>query len=318
MDRRQFLEASAMATVWASTTSLVSIARSDEKAGDQASSAGMHLRYAINIGTHFTNHPVLDRLQKVADFGFTAVENNGLPDLDRVAGSNEPNYDAIALYGQKLKELGMTQATWVTNGCAGKCNCSITDDSGTAEFLRRVHHTTKISPLVAGTISTVTSGIEVPKLSSKEMTQNVITALKKAAEIVEKAGGPVLVLEPLNVLVDHPGYHVVKTDHAAEIIDAVGSPKVKILYDIYHQQISEGNLIGNIRKHYDRIGYFQFGDHPGRHEPFTGEIHYPNVFKAIYQLGYQGMVGGEYGPAGGGNDDASIASMKAVRLADQW
>jgi hydroxypyruvate isomerase len=278
----------------------------------------MHLRYAINVGTHFTNHPMLDRLQKVADLGFQAVENNGLPDLERPAGSPEPNYDAIAAYGQKLKQLGLSQATWVTNGCAGKCNCAITDSSGVSEFLRRVRHTAKIAPLVDGTISTVTSGVDVPGLSQQDMTRHVIEALKQAADIVEKAGGPILVLEPLNVLVDHPGYHVVKSDHAAEIIDAVGSPKVKILFDIYHQQISEGNLIGNIRKYYDRIGYFQFGDHPGRHEPFTGEIHYPNVFKAIYQLGYQGMVGGEYGPVGGGNDEASIASIEAVRRADQW
>ncbi|MFO0944359.1 MAG: hypothetical protein U1D30_00205 [Planctomycetota bacterium] len=74
---------------------------------------------------------------------------------------------------------------------------------------------------------------------------------------------------------------------------------MKILFhDIYHQQISEGNLILNIRKYYDEIGYFQFGDHPGRHEPFTGEIYYPNVFRAFRNWDSKGMIGGEYSPAG--------------------
>lgn len=278
----------------------------------------MRLRYAINIGTHFTEHPPLDRLRRVADAGFTAVEFNGLPDLNRTSGDREPNYGAINLYGELLRNLKLSQATWVTNGCAGACDCSMVDRAHHDEFLRRVKQTVKISPLVGGTISTVTSGIEIPGLSLDQMTGNVIEALKRAADIVENAGGPILVLEPLNVLVDHPGYHVVTSEHAAEIIDAVGSSKVKILYDIYHQQISEGNLINNIRKHYDRIGYFQFGDNPGRHEPFTGEIHYPRVFEAIFKLGYTGMVGGEYSPAGGRSDEATQASLAAVRRADLW
>ncbi len=317
MDRRQFLRTVAVSGAVASTP-LISSKSAHAEPADGSSKISPHLRYAINVGTHFTNHPVLDRLEKVAQHGFLAVENNGLPDFERKAGSGEPNYDAIARYGEKLKQLGMSQATWVTNGCAGRCNCHITDPAGHAEFLKRVEQSTRISPLVAGTISTVTSGIEVAGLSHEQMTKNVVEALKRAADIVEKAGGPILVLEPLNVLVDHPGYHVVKSDHAAQIIDAVGSSKVKILFDIYHQQISEGNLIGNLRKYYDKISYFQFGDHPGRHEPFTGEINYVNVFKAIYQLGYEGMVGGEYSPAGGGNDEASIASLEAVKKADIW
>jgi len=85
---------------------------------------------------------------------------------------------------------------------------------------------------------------------------------------------------------------------AAELVDRVGSPNVKILCDLYHTQIMEGNLINNIRAHIDRIGHFHIGDVPGRHEPGTGEINYRNVFKAIYDLGdrYQGYAALEYGP----------------------
>lgn len=314
MDRRQFLGAGAAAA------SLATLATNHQASANAAKpeQRPLHLRYAINIGTHFRNHSIPERLVKVAQAGFPAVENNGLPDFQRLKDSDEPNYDAIASYGEMLRIHGLSQGTWVTNGCAGACPASIVDPSGHDEFLKRVVQTTKISPLVDGTISTVTSGIEIPGMTREQMTKNVIEALRRAADIVERAGGPVLVLEPLNVLVDHPGYHVVRSDHAAEIIDAVGSPKVKILFDIYHQQISEGNLINNIRTYYDKIGYFQFGDNPGRHEPFTGEIYYPNVFKAIHTLGYEGMVGGEYSPAGGGNDEASEQSLAAVRKADIW
>ena len=314
MDRRQFLATSALGTL-----ATGAVMNSDTRAQDPVTEPRpMHLRYAINIGTHFTTHSIPERLKLVADAGFKAVENNGLPDFQRLANSSEPNYDAIGIYGEMLKVHGLSQATWVTNGCAGACPCSMIDPDGQANFIKQVHESVKIAPLVGGTITTVTSGIEIPGLSQEEMTKRVIEMLKKGAEIVEKAGGPILVLEPLNVLTDHPGYHVVKSDHAAQIIDAVGSSKVKICWDIYHQQISEGNLINNIRKYYDRIGYFQFGDNPGRHEPFTGEIYYPNVFKAIYDLGFQGMVGGEYSPAGGGSDESSNRSLAAVRKADIW
>lgn len=278
----------------------------------------LNLRYAINIDTHFATHAVPDRVRLVAEAGFSAVEFNSLPNLQRLKGADEPNYDAIGVYGQTLKIHKLSQGVWVTNPCAGKCDSSIVDPASHPVFLQRVRETTRISPLVEGTVSTVTSGIAAPGLSAESMTANVIEALKRAADIVEKAGGPTLVLEPLNTLVDHPGYHVVTSEHAARIIDAVDSPRVKILFDIYHQQISEGNLSGNIRKHYDRIGYFQFGDHPGRHEPFTGEIHYPNVFKLIHSLGFKGMVGGEFSPAGGRDDAATQASLSAIRRADSW
>jgi hydroxypyruvate isomerase len=308
MDRRTFLEAGVGVAALAGQ----GLGEARDVAG------GLKLRYAINIGTHFTGHPVLERLKLVADAGFSAVEFNGLPQLQRDKGSAEPNYRAIEEYGEALRHYKLAQATWVTNPCAGACDASLVDPAGHASFLRGVEVSTRVRPMVDGTISTVTSGVEMPSMSREAMTANVIEALKRGAEIVEKAGGPILVLEPLNVLVDHPGYHVVRSDHAAEIIDAVGSSKVKICFDIYHQQISEGNLIGNVRKHYDRIGYFQFGDHPGRHEPFTGEIYYPRVFQAIHALGYKGLVGGEYGPAGGGSDQGSTASLDAVRRADAW
>jgi hydroxypyruvate isomerase len=115
--------------------------------------------------------------------------------------------------------------------------------------------------------------------------------------LLEKAG-VTAVVEVLNTYVDHAGYFLYYMRDAADLIDRVGSPNVKILCDLYHVQIMEGNLILNIRTHIDRIGHFHIGDHPGRHEPGTGEVNYRNVFKAIYDLGdrYQGYAALEYRP----------------------
>jgi len=125
----------------------------------------------------------------------------------------------------------------------------------------------------------------------------VIEALKAGAKVVEPEG-ITLILEPLNVLVNHPKQLIVTSEHGARVIRAVGSPNVKMLFDVYHQQISEGNLTGNIRKYKDLIGYYQVADHPGRHEPGTGEIGWEYVFRRIDELGYQGWIGCEYNPLG--------------------
>jgi hydroxypyruvate isomerase len=95
--------------------------------------------------------------------------------------------------------------------------------------------------------------------------------------------------------VDHAGYFVVYSEHAGEIIGGVNHPQVKILFDMYHQQISEGNIINHIDQYYDLIGYFQTGDVPGRREPYTGEMNYQNIFRHLYKKGYKGLIGLEHG-----------------------
>src|SRR5262249_41011567 len=142
-------------------------------------------------------------------------------------------------------------------------------------------------------------------------TQAVIAALKAGARIVEPEG-VTIILEPLNILVDHPRQLVVHSAHAASILQAVGSPHVKMLFDIYHQQISEGNLTGNIRKYRDLIGYFQMADHPGRHEPTTGEINYPFVLRLIHDVGYRCPIGMEMSPK-----SDPMAAFEAIRAVDE-
>jgi hydroxypyruvate isomerase len=134
--------------------------------------------------------------------------------------------------------------------------------------------------------------------------------LKQASSILEPHG-LIMVLEPLNFR-DHPGMFLKHASQVYEICKAVNSPSCKILFDIYHQQIQEGNLIPNIEACWDEIAYFQVGDNPGRNEPTTGEINYKNVFKFIYEKGYDGVVGMEHGNSKEGKD-GELAVIEAYR-----
>jgi len=123
----------------------------------------------------------------------------------------------------------------------------------------------------------------------------IVATLRDVAGHAEDAG-VTLLLEPVNTRVDHPGIYLTSSYEGYEIVDAVQSPNVELLYDVYHQQITEGNLIANVRQHVDEIGHVHVGDVPGRHEPGTGEINYPNVFDALAEAGYDGYVGCEFEP----------------------
>jgi hydroxypyruvate isomerase len=142
---------------------------------------------------------------------------------------------------------------------------------------------------------TIGAGQEVGGIPRRDQMSNAVAALRAACPVLEKEG-ITAVVEMLNTYVDHPGSFLYHVRDGAELVDLVGSPNVKLLFDIYHMQIMEGNLIDNIRSNIDRIDHFHIADVPGRHEPGTGEINYRNVLKAIYDLGdrFQGYVSAEY------------------------
>ena len=131
----------------------------------------------------------------------------------------------------------------------------------------------------------------------KAQRRNIAAALKRAAPLAE-AAGVVLMLEPLNILVDHAGYCLSCSGDGAEVLRAVGSPMVKLLFDIYHMQIGEGNLVANLTANVDLLAHLHVADVPGRHEPGTGEINFPNVLAAVRAAGYEGCVGMEMAPTG--------------------
>jgi hydroxypyruvate isomerase len=161
------------------------------------------------------------------------------------------------------------------------------------EFLSEIKTSIEVAKRVKAKWMTVVPGHVDLRLNMNYQMANVIETLKQASAILEPHG-IVMVLEPLNFR-DHPGLFLTESPQAYEICKAVDSPSCKILFDIYHQQIQEGNLIPNIEACWDEIGYFQIGDNPGRNEPTTGEINYKNIFRYIHSRGFKGILGMEHG-----------------------
>jgi hydroxypyruvate isomerase len=269
------------------------------RTNNDTNSDGTWLTYAVNIEMTWGNLPFLERIKKVKEAGFTHYEfwpwRN--KDLDAIARLN--------------KALGLTVSQFSASPVKGFAH-GITDPSPDRikEFEEEISTAVEAAKKLDVKKICVVAGEETPGLSHEKQTAAVIAALEAGAKIVEPAG-ITIILEPLNIVVDHPRQLVIYSAHAAEILKSVGSPNVKMLFDIYHQQISEGNLTGNIRKYHDLIGYYQLADHPGRHEPTTGEIYYPFVLKTIHDVGYKGEIGLEMSPK---TDPA--AGFQAVRKVD--
>lgn len=226
----------------------------------------------------FRNLPFPERIQKVAECGLPACEfwGWGNKDLDAIVRAKEAAGIAIAAM------VCDTRGPLVADGSA-------------APFVEGLKASCEVAQRLGTRVLIVTTGQEIPGKPRSEQHANLVSALRAGAPIAEDAG-ITLVLEPLNVLVNHKGYYLSTSAEGFEIVREVGSPHVKLLFDIYHQQITEGNLINNITANIALIGHFHAADHPGRHELGTGEIHYGNVFRAIAKTGYSGYVGLEYAP----------------------
>lgn len=148
-------------------------------------------------------------------------------------------------------------------------------------------------------------------ISAEEQTGYIIQCLKRLAPIAEE-NDVIIVMEALNPLEDHEGFFLTRTDQTVEILKAVGSPNIKMLFDIYHQQITEGNVIRNLTQNIEYIGHFHVADNPGRLEPGTGELNYTNIFNAIAATGYNGFVALECGYSTGNYEDALRATLKCL------
>ncbi|NLX15270.1 MAG: TIM barrel protein [Phycisphaerales bacterium] len=269
------------------------------------------LKYAIQSDWFMKLPAMEDWMQRIHDAGFRAVENNLVRTL-------QP--DELRRYAHKLEQLGLAHGIFLVNRGVD-AGAGVVNSKEHVAFIEEVHATIETAKVLGNKHVTITTGNELPGMTRGQMTANVIEGLKRGGELLAKAG-LIGVVEPLNVKVNHPGYFCVYSDEAYAIMKAVDNPHIKILFDIYHQQISEGNLIDNIRRCWDEIGYFQFADVPGRHEPWTGEINYRNVFKAIHdkqrETGQDHFVGAELTPQKGNTPEGMQALFEAIRRADDF
>lgn len=276
-------------------------------------------QFKLRYAPHFrTFAPVVgqglgDQLRYAHDRGFTAWEDNRF--MQRPPEEQKEIADT-------MEELGMDMGVFVVTGNASATEPTFTvkDEDVWTGVLDDIKQGIETAKICRATWMTVVPGAYDLRLAWDYQTANCIELLKRCSELLEPHG-LVMVLEPLNRPTNHPTMFLHETPQAYQICRAVDSPACKILYDIYHQQITEGNLIPNIEHSWDEIAYFQAGDNPGRREPGTGEINYRNIFKTIYQRateeGRDFIVGMEHGNSLPG-PEGSEAVIQAYVEADAF
>jgi hydroxypyruvate isomerase len=246
-----------------------------------------NLNYAPHFGM-FKNHAgsdIFNQLEFIKDQGFKAFEDNGMKNRD---------VKTQEIIGNFLSKNNMKMGVFVAHKIYwNEPNLASGDLNKRNEFLNDISTSVDVAKRLNAKWMTVVPGHLDLRKDMNYQTQNVIETLKQAAELLEKHD-LTMVLEPLNFR-DHPGLFLTESPQAFQICKAVNSKSCKILFDIYHQQIQEGNLIPNIEASWNEIAYFQIGDNPGRNEPTTGEINYKNIFKYIYDKGFNGVLGMEHG-----------------------
>ena len=303
MRRRKFLQNSVLSGIGASLLNATS------KLFESKDNEGFNLKYAPHLGMfkESAGGDPIDQLNFMADQGFKAFEDNGMKGRD--ISLQEKMASSMGNRGIEMGVFVAHTIYW------NKPNLASGDASYREEFLKEIRESVDVAKRVNATWMTVVPGHLDLRKNMGYQTANVVETLKQASEILEPHG-LVMVLEPLNFR-DHPGLFLSESPQAFEVCKAVNSPSCKILFDIYHQQITEGNLIPNIEKCWDEIAYFQIGDNPGRKEPTTGEINYKNVFKYIHSQGFEGVMGMEHGNSISGKE-GEMRVIEAYKEVDQF
>lgn len=243
--------------------------------------------------------------------------------LERIRKSKENNFNTIEFWDWKGKDLKA-----ITNECNNN-EIEIASFVGNTEgqmivpedrdrFINGVKKSIEVAKDLKCENLILTTNIlrddrtvePIPyNLSNEDKRENILNVLKKLAPVAEKAG-IVLNVEPLNTIVDHKGYFLEHSKDGFDLVKEVNSKNIRLLYDIYHMQIMEGNILENISNNIEYIGYIHVADVPGRNEPGTGEINYKNVYKKLNDLNYTGFVGFEYIPSK--STEVSLINVKKI------
>lgn len=315
MKRRDFVAAGLSGTAAAAAAATgLSASTAEPSAVDAGRASASNDTFKLNYAPHFgmfSNHAgddPIDQLRFMHEMGFRGLEDNGM------RGRPVELQERI---GRELERLGMQMGVFVAHRIYwNEPNLTSGDESLREEFLTQIRESVDVARRVNATWMTVVPGHVDMRLHMGYQTANVVESLRRAAEILEPHG-LVIVIEPLNWLRNHPGQFLTETPQAYQICRAVDSPSCKILFDIYHQQITEGNLIPNMDMAWEEIAYVQVGDNPGRQEPTTGEINYRNVFRHLHGKGFRGVVGMEHGKSRQGRE-GEVALIEAYRYADDF
>ena len=234
------------------------------------------MRLCVPIPCFFRDVNFCDAIRKTAELGYDAIETYDWKelDLDEVRKTlDETNVELISIC---TTEFNLTDPQYRDSWIKGiKESCEAAKKLGAKHLITQVGNDTGAS--------------------QEEQHRSIVEGLKAGVPILEECGVTVMI-EPLNTYVDHRGYYLWSSAEAFEIIKEVNSPCVKVIYDIYHQQVMEGNIIPNITKNLNLIAHLHGAGHPGRHEMQYGESDYKNIIKAVDAAGYKGALGLEYSP----------------------
>lgn len=246
------------------------------------------MRICIPVPCFFGKMDFCEAIAKIAQLGFDAAETYNWKSLDLDAVRNACEQSGVELLSMCTTEFNMTNPAkredWL-NGL--KESCAAAKRVGASKLITQV-------------------GADTGEERARQH-DSIVAALKQAKPILEDSGVTIMI-EPLNIYVNHPGYYLWSSREAFEIIHEVDHPLVKVVYDIYHQQVMEGNIIPSVTQNLDCIAHLHSAGHPGRHELQFGENDYKVIFAAVDKAGYTGACGLEYGPT-----MDSVESLKEFR-----
>ena len=293
-NRREFVVATAAA--FSAASFATAGAQDVEKTDVSKIGKTPHTKFAVNVEMWWTRLPFLERIRKTAEYGFPAFEMWPYE-----------NKDLDALIRLKDK-LGIELAQFTAWGFTPGMNSPTNED----RVIEKIEESCNVAHRLDCRKMTVVAGNIQEGMTQEQMLAQVTKTLKRAAPILEK-NKVMAILEPMNGRVDHPDHCLYGSPDAVKICREVDSEFVKINWDLYHMQISEGDLCGRMKDGFDQIGYLQLADHPGRNEPGTGEIHYNRVLQQALDLGYTGFVGLECRPKA-----TELKAALGVAAADAW
>lgn len=248
------------------------------------------MKLCVPLPCFFNDLPFETAIEKISLLGYEYAEIYGWKHLDMDSAAT-----ALAASGVTLLSMCTTEFRLTDPACRGLWVDGIRESCDAARRLGVKKLITQVGPDTGA--------------DRTEQHDSIVEGLRAGAGILESAGVTVMI-EPLNIKVNHPGYYLTSSEEAFDIVREAGSPNVKVVFDIYHQQISEGNIIPNITENLELIAHLHAAGHPGRHELQYGESDYRNIFAAVDKAGYKGACGLEYNPL----IDPSESLAEAKRL----
>nr|WP_235515588.1 TIM barrel protein [Sphingomonas sp. Leaf10] len=291
----------------AATTLAAGVGASQRREGGGSNAARFSLKFAPHEGSFASCGGRIEQIAYAADQGFTAWEDN------EAAGRSIAEQTAMA---KALQQRGMTMGVFVASMPKWSQSRPLLGANDGAEregFLDDIRASIDVAKRLSATRMTVVTGFMDPKVPLDIQTARVIDVMRRAGDIVAPHN-IAMVMEPLNTRTNHPGVYMQTVAQGYTVARGANSPGVKILADLYHEQIQSGNLIPTLDTCWDEIGYIQFGDNPGRNEPGTGEINYANIVKWLRGKRYAGVIGMEHGNSikGRAGEDALVAAYRRI------